>query len=206
MTESMHRVRVALKLPQSVPGLLTWTRAVLTAMQGNPSFPAPQPSLDAVASALAALDQAETRALSRTRGTREARDEQRAALVALLGALRGYVQSVADASPEHAVSVIEGAGMRVRQPAVYTKPAFEVRAGRVSGSVVLAVIAAGDRAAYRWQWSTHGGLTWHDAPRTTQAKTEVAGLPMGKTCDFRVQVVTRDREQDWSEPRSSVVT
>jgi hypothetical protein len=75
----------------------------------------------------------------------------------------------------------------------------------VSGSVQLVARAAGDRAAHRWAWSSDGGVTWRDAPTTMQARTELAGLPVGKACSFRVRVVTTDVEQDWSPPVSMVV-
>ncbi len=206
MTESMHRTLVVMKLPKSVPALLSRTRVVLTAIEGNPSFPGPTPSLAAVASALTALDDAQTVCLSRTRGTQEARDARQVALVALLHELRGYVQGVADGDPGGAASIIESAWMSVKRPAVQTKPPFAVKHGRVSGSVVLAVLAAGDRAGYLWQWSADGGVTWDNAPGTTQAKTEIAGLPVGKTCWFRVRVVTKEGEQDWGQAVADVVT
>jgi hypothetical protein len=206
MTASMHRTLVVTNLPKSVPALLSRTRAVLTAMTGNPSFPTPNPSLAALASALAALEGAETAVQSRTRGTRAARDEKRVELVALFGALRGYVQSVADGNQDNAASIIESAGLSIKRPAVQTKPPFAVKPGRVSGSVVLAVRSAGDRASYAWQWSTDGGLTWHDAPQTTQTTKEIADLPVGGTCWFRVRVVSKDGQQDWCESLSSLVT
>jgi len=174
-------------------------------MEGNPSFTNPRPSLAAVASALAELDDAQSASLSRTRGTRELRDAKQEALVALFRTLRGYVQSVADGDPDHAASIIESASMSVKRPAVQTKPPFAVKPGRVSGSVVLAVRSAGDRASYWWQWSTDG-ITWRGAPTTTQAKTEIHGLRVGKTCWFRFRVVTKDGEQGWSRPVSSIVT
>jgi hypothetical protein len=180
MTESMHRTLVVTKLPKSTPALLRLTRAVLAAMEGSPSFPAPTPSLASVASALADLDAAQTATQSRTRRTREARDARQAALVALLRQLGGCVQRAADGNPETASSVIETAGMSVKRPAVQTKPPFAVKPGRVSGSVQLVVRAAGDRASYLWRWSTDGGVTWHDAPQTMQAKTEIAGLPWAR--------------------------
>ncbi|HEX3345729.1 MAG TPA: hypothetical protein VHS09_14195 [Polyangiaceae bacterium] len=199
MTESMHRIVVVTRLPRSVPALLQATKAILTAMDGHPSFPRPRPSRTTLIAAVAALEDAEVALRTRTRGTRPVRDEARSRLLALLGALRAHVQSVADASPDTAVSVIESARMSVKRPALLTKPPFAVRPGRVSGSVVLAVRSAGDRAAYAWQWSLDEGATWHDAPSTLQAKTVVAGLPLGKMCAFRYRVATKDARTDWSE-------
>jgi hypothetical protein len=178
---------------------------ILARMDGNPHFPSPKPSLAAVASAVAALDEAQTASLSRTRGTAQLRDEQKTALLPLVGELRAYVQSVADGNPDSAAAIIESAGMSVKRPAVQSKAPFAVKQGGRAGSVALAVRSAGDRAIYGWQWSTDGGVTWLDAPQTLQAKTEIAGLPLGKTCWFRVRVVTTDGPQNCSEPLSILV-
>jgi hypothetical protein len=206
MTESMHRTLAVTKLPRSVPALLTAVRAILAAMEGNPTFPSPSPPLAEVAAALGALEDAETARQSRTRGTRPVRDEAHAKLVVLVEGLRLHVQGIADATPENAAPIIESAGMRVKRPAVPAKPPFAVKPGLVSGSVALAVIAAGDRAAYGWQWSDDGGVTWHDVPVTMQAKTGIAGLTPGGTYRFRVRVWTKDGERDWGEAVAMIVT
>jgi hypothetical protein len=206
MTESMHRIIAVTRLPRSIPALLRATQAIVTALDGNPSFPSPSPSLATLTAALADLEDAEVARQTRTRGTRKRRDEKLASLLVLLGLLRGHVQSVADASPDRAASLIESAGMSVKRPAIQSKPPFAVSDGRVSGSVVLAVRSAGDRAGYAWQWSPDEGVTWHDAPGTTQTKTVLAGLPLGKLCAFRHRVQTRDGAGDWSEPLAWRVT
>jgi hypothetical protein len=38
------------------------------------------------------------------------------------------------------------------------------------------------------------------------ARTEIAGLPVGKTSWFRVRVVRKDGEQDFGAPLSTLVT
>jgi hypothetical protein len=199
MTESTHRILVVTKLPRSVPQLLRVTQGILTAMDGNPSFPSPSPSLATISAALVALEDAEVARLARTRVTRSVRDEARRRLIALLDGLRLHVQAVADANPDGAHALIPSAGMSVKRPAVQTKPPFAVKPGRVSGSVVLAVRSAGDRAAYAWQWSTDGGVTWDDAPWTMQAKTVIPALPAGAMCAFRYRVQTKNHAGDWSE-------
>jgi hypothetical protein len=199
MTESMHRILAVTKLPRSVPALLRAVQGILDALDGNPSFPSPSPSLATIHAALVALEEAEVALLTRARGTRAVRDEAHARLLTLLGVLLLHVQGVADQDPDHAPQLIESAGMSVKRPAVQTKPPFDVRSGRVSGVVVLAVRSAGDRTAYGWQWSTDEGITWHDAPTTMQAKTAITGLPTGAMCAFRHRVQTKDLTTDWSE-------
>jgi len=200
MTVSMHKTLAALKLPTQVPALLGVAEAIVLAMTGDPSFPDPAPSIATVASALADLHDAEVATLTRTRGTVAARNEKRAVLVGLLVRLKAYVQGVADEDPERAEVLIQSAGMNVRKSGAPAKPVFEARPGAVSGSVRMAVRAAGDRAAYEWEWSTDGGKTWRAAPATLQARTVLTGLASGSTCSLRYRTVTRTGEGDWSEP------
>jgi hypothetical protein len=200
MTVSMHKTLAALHLPTPVPALLGVAEAIVLAMSGNPSFPAPTPAIATVASALADLQAAEVATLTRARGTAAARNEKRAALVALLMRLKAYVQGVADEDPERAEALIHSAGMNVKKLAPAAKPVFDARPGAVSGSVRLAVRAAGDRASYQWGWSADGGTTWRSAPATVQARTVISGLASGSICALRYRVVTTTGEGDWSEP------
>ena len=48
----------------SVPALISYAQGIVTRMTGNPSFPAPVPTLAAVTAALADLQTAETAALA----------------------------------------------------------------------------------------------------------------------------------------------
>ena len=94
--------------------------------------------------------------------------------------------------------------MSEKRAAVQHKAPFALTRGPVSGSVVLKVRSAGDRARYAWQWSTDGVL-WHDAPPTQQAQTTIKGLPVGKRCWFRFRVTLKDGVKDWSQALSIVV-
>jgi hypothetical protein len=205
MTVSMQKTLATLKLPTHVPALLSVAEAIVQAMTKNPSFPNPTPSIATVASALAALQSAEVATQTRTRGTVAARNEKLAVLVSLLTRLKAYVQGMADDDPDHAPSLIESAGMSVKQITRPAKPAFAVRSGSVSGTVRLAARSAGDRASYQWAWSTDGGTTWRIAPTTLQAKTSLSGLTPASVASFRYRAVTTTGPTDWSEAVSFLV-
>ncbi len=205
MTVSMNKTLAALRLPTGVPALLSVAEAIVEAMSISPSFPAPRPPLAAVRSAIKELHDAQVATVTRTRGTAAVRDRRLAVLVALLVRLKGYVEGVADDDPEHAVAIIESAGMHVKRSTARTKPGFDVQQGRVSGSVRLVARSAGERAAYLWEWKPDGGSAWHRLPQTIQARTVVSGLPPASTCWFRYRAVTKSGETDWSEPHSFVV-
>src|ERR1700756_4702397 len=113
MNKNTHTPIAILNLPTRVQPLITYARAVVTAMTANPHFPAPVPALTAVTAAIDDLQLAETAALTRAKGTIAVRNEKRTALVTLLRQLKGYVQTVVDANTETGTSIIESAAFAV---------------------------------------------------------------------------------------------
>jgi hypothetical protein len=204
-TKSVRRPTITLALPTSVPALITYARGVVSRMTGNPSFPSPTPTLAAITAAIGDLQTAEIAALSRTKGAVASRDEMRTVLVGALQHLRAHIQSVADADPSKAASVIESAGVAVRKTATRGARAFAAKPGPVAGVAKITTVAASRRASYEWQYSTDGGKTWVTAPATLQAKTTIAGLASGSTVQFKYRAVTRTGESDWSQPVSMMV-
>jgi hypothetical protein len=204
--KKVHRSVASLKLPGVISLLITYVQGILKAMSGNPTFPSPNPPLTAVSSAVSDLQIAETAAVTtRAKGTVATRNEKRAALVALLDQLRSYVQSIADATPENAPSIIESAGLAIKKTPVHAPHVFSAKAATVSGSVKLTAPIAGKRAAYLWQYSTDGGKTWLDVSPTLQAKTTVTSLPSGTTVQFRCRSIIKGGASDWSAPISMLV-
>ena len=196
---------VALKLPLSVPALITYARGIVTRMMANPSFPNPTPTLAAVTATIDDLQVAETAALARTKGAVATRNDKRAALVLLLKQLRGYIQTTADASVENGAAIIESAGAAVRKTPARRARAFAAKAGAVSGTVKVMATAASRRASYEWHYSADGGKTWISARSTLQARTTIAGLASASTVQFRYRAVTKTGEGDWSQPTSLMV-
>jgi hypothetical protein len=118
-------------------------------------------------------------------------------ILKLLGA---YVQGVADDNPEHAVSIIESAGMSVALRGSVVKVVLAVTPGRVSGTARLVARAVAKDASYEWAMSKNGGMTWIGLPTTLPANTTVSGLEPGKTYSFRMRAATRREVSDWCEP------
>jgi hypothetical protein len=203
-TNTRHSL-VTLKLPLSVPALITYAKGIVTRITGNPSFPNPTPSLAVLTAAVDDLQVAEAAALSRLKGAVATRNDRRAALVLLLRQLRGHVQTVADASAENGAAIIASAGLAVRKIPARRARAFTAKPGAVSGSAKLVATTAARRASYEWQYSTDGGKTWVIAPSTLQARTTIAGFVPGSTVLFKSRPVTRTGEGDWSQPVSLVI-
>ena len=193
-------------MPAKVADFIAYATGVVHAMTNNPAFPAPVPALSALSAAVSDLQAAETVALTRAKGTAAARNDKRAVVVSLLRQLGGYVQAIADATPENGASIIESAGLTVRKISTPGKRSFAARPGALSGSAIVTAVAAGPRSSYQWQYSTDGGKTWVSAPATTQGKTTIAGLPSGTTVQFRYLAVTpKGGQGDWSPAVSLLV-
>jgi hypothetical protein len=204
MTKPPKRVKALLRLPKNdVPKFIFRARAIVQGMTGNAWFPSPDPTLAAIAAATEALDAAQTATLSGLIGTVPARDEKRQRLKSLLQQECAYIQAIADANPEHAMSIIEGAGCRVEMARTVRPRTFRVRRGKVSGSVRLSAPWARD-TSYEWQQSGDGE-TWTSLPATMRAYTIVTGLTPGSRVFFRYRTVTTKVESDWSDALSIIV-
>jgi hypothetical protein len=202
---SIHRATVSLKLPAKVADFIAYATGVVHAMTSNPAFPTPVPALSALSTAVSDLQAAETLALTKAKGAVAARNDKRAVVVSLLQQLRGYVQAVADATPENGTTIIQSAGIAVRKVPVRPTRVFAAKPGPVSGSAKLTATIAARRASYDWEYSTDGGKTWVSTPSSLQAKTTVTGLPVGTSVLFRYRAVTKTGEGDWSQGLSLLV-
>jgi hypothetical protein len=200
------RRRASLKLPLSVPALISAARAIAHSMTDNPSFPDPAPTLQTVLAAIDDLADAEATTRSRLRGTVEMRDEKRRTLVMLLQYLRAYIQKVADADTDQAASIIESAGIHIHKPTTHGKAVFHVSPGAVSGVLKLTAETPSELAFYEWQYSTDGGNTWDDVDSTLQAHTTVSGFTPGQRVSFRFRPVTRAGKKNWSQQVAVIVS
>lgn len=199
-TKAIARPLATLNLTKKVPDLIAFGRRVVQAMEGNPHFPSPNPTLAVLTTAIDDLSSAQTAALARTHGAVTARDAKRTTVVALLQQVRAYVQSVADGSSEDGATIIESAGLKVRKAQVRTASSFAAKAANVTGSVKLTAPSAARRAGYEWEYSTDNGVTWITTPVTLQARTTVSGLKAGTTVLFRYRPVLKTGEENWSAP------
>jgi hypothetical protein len=204
-TKSMHRATVSLQMPAKVADFIAYGTGIVHAMTGNPWFPAPVPTLTALSAALSDLQTAETLALTKAKGTAQARDDKRAIVVSLVQQLRGHVQAVADATPENGATIIQSAGLPVRKIPLRAARVFAAKPGVNSGSVKLTATVSARRASYEWQYSIDGGKTWVGTPSSLQAKTTIVGLATGITAMFRFKTVIKTGESDWSQPVALLV-
>lgn len=205
-SKSIHRSLAILKLPRPVPAFITFAQSVVTAMTNNTNFSSPTPPLSTITAAITALQSAEAGALSRLKGAVTARNDKKAALVALLQSLRTYVQNTADADADNSAAIIQSAGLPVKKVPAHKTRVFVAEQGPLTGSVKIVAPSAGPRSCYDWQYSSDGGKTWVDAPSTTQAKTTLENLTAGTTVLFRYRAVTpKGGQGDWAQPVALLV-
>ena len=206
INKSIRRATISLSIPKKTADLILFTNNVVQKVTNNPNFPTPTPSVAVLTAALDDLHSAETQALSRAKGAATVRNDKRTVLVSELQQLRGYVQGIADATPENGAAIIESAGLAVRKIPTHPARSFAARPGALAGTAIVTATTAGPRSSYEWQYSTDGGKTWLFAPATTQGKTTIAGLPSGTTVQFRYLTVTPKAGQgDWSAAVSLLV-
>jgi hypothetical protein len=204
--KSIHRATISLNVPVKIADVILYSNNIVQRLTNNPYFPTPTPTLAVLTAAVADLHDAETAALSRAKGAATVRNDKLTALVAQLQQLRGYVQGVADATPENGAAIIESAGLAVRKTPTHGKRPFAAKPGALSGTAIVTAVSAGARSSYEWQYSVDGGKTWVSAPATIQGKTTIGGLPVGTTVQFRYLPVTaKDGQGDWSQPISLLV-
>jgi hypothetical protein len=205
-TPVTHKRIVALDLPKNVYALLGIARAIIHAMGGNKTFPAPDPSLAVITTAADAVETAQNVVKSGAKNAVADRNAKASVLVGLLEQEKAYVQKVANAGdPAHAVDIIQSAAMNVKHVPARAPRTFAAQPGPVSGSVKLVTKSAGPRSSYEWEYSVDGGKTWQAASPTVQAKTVVTGLQAGVAHAFRYRSVTKVGASDWSEPTTLLV-
>ena len=202
------RFIVILKLPENkTPKLILQARGIVQRMTGNSWFPTPLPSLAVVQAAIDDLSEAQTATATRAKVTYPVRDDKRRDLVALLQQLAAYVQAVAYAHPDNAVSIVESAGMYLKRLRGPGPRVFRARAGKVCTEVDVEAPSAGRGAGYEFQYSLDGGVTWLPFPQpfTTKASATLPKQKPGSTVHFRYRYTLKGVTSDWSDPIAIIV-
>jgi len=192
VTRRQNRVFVVLKLPQSVPALITTARAILDRCRKHAGLKNPKPSLAEVTALVDTLSRAEVDKQLGGHGKRDARDHAADNVREALQALAKCVETQANRNLATAESFVAEAGMSTRAGSSRRKKPFTVKPGPVPGSVIVEVIAVDDAALYRWFCSLDGGKTFKQWTSTAQSKTTLTGLPSGVEVHFYCEATGRD--------------
>jgi hypothetical protein len=196
----MKRTVVALNPPRRMHDFLSFAKFVADRLSHDPLFDPPPPSLPGLEDDIAALESAMVAATTRAAGLAAVRQAREAKVLGGLRQLQDHVQSLANFSPsvEQAAELIARSGMSVKESAGPSKPTFEVKPGRTSGSAHAYARAPKTRTSYDWQYSVDGER-WLSIPSTVRADAEFEGLVAGTRYSFRCRTTTRAGVSDWSE-------
>jgi len=179
VTRRQNRVFVVLKLPHSVPALISAARAYIEACRKHPRLKNPKPSLAELTALVEALSTAEVDKQLGGHGKWDARDVAADNLREALHALGKCVEDQANRDPATAESFIAEAGMSTRAASRRRKKPFTVKVGDAPGTAVVEVISVGDTGLYQWFCSLDGGKTFQLWTSTSQSKTTLTRLPSG---------------------------
>jgi hypothetical protein len=203
MPQILYAIIVVLNYKRTVEGLISFVQLVIQKMTNNPNFPSAAPLLTSTTTALTAYQSA----MSSTKTTKALAGQRASTKLALMGflkQLRDLVRTAAEANPDNALAIVEGAGMALMKRAIQAKPLINVLQASVTGSVVCRAKAPGIPASYFWSYSLDQ-KSWVSVPQAMRAMVSVAGLTAGQTYYFRYYTITRKGTSDLSQIFSLLV-
>jgi hypothetical protein len=201
---------------KNAPGVIFRAMAMHNGINGDPNtFTSPVIAMAtflALVTALITVQQLATE--TRTRGTAKARDVKLNAVWTAMGALKAWIQGLADVlDPDAGAALIQAGGLLVEASHAHQKAALTASLTSVGGLVHLAAnatllagrAAASKKLLFTWQISQDGKI-WSDIRSTAYASTDVTGLTPLTTYFFRVSVTVGKVAGPWSQPVSILVT
>ena len=200
------RIIAVLDFPRDIDDFITYAKGIRESMSASAFFAALAAKLTTLQTNIDTLGASHTGLQTNPPTTTTAQRD--ADLVIVENNLRGLksdVQTLADATPADAETIITAAGMKVKKQGAINKQDFVAKDGTVSGSVKL--IAKGStavRSAHDWAMSQDGS-NWTPVTPTLKADTEVTGLTPGSIWDFRHRYILKNGPSDWLEVNDWVV-
>jgi len=200
MTPKTRKICVALGLWNiPIATLIQQSRHFVISMTGNPNFPSPSPDLASVTTQIDALENAYGVSLTRVMGSVSTMHTEARQLRFMLHALGAYVQNIANVNTAFAQEIIASAGMNEKKPIQRKPKEFNVKNGRIKGSVELNMKAV-VHGAYIYQMSVDpaNDSGWNTICISTRVKFIQAGLKSGGIYYFRSSVVSKGVQGNWS--------
>ena len=213
MSTVHHAVRAVLGFKTgSIPILMAGARNVYSKMSADTAqYPSPDPTMPQYLGLITDVDAAQPLVHSRTRGATSPRNVKAGALVTGSKRLLGYVQSLADTSPEIAAQIIVNSGFKVAGVSLHALTPVMLKNGKPTGTVIVRafvkLLTGGSKAAvsFSWSYSVDGEKTWINLPVTPIGRTLITGLTALTTVAVRVAVtVGKLPIGEWS-PASTLI-
>jgi Fibronectin type III domain len=176
---------------------------IITGMTGNASYPAPSPTLPAVAAALNAFSTAYSDASGGGVALTSAKNDRRADLVALIRELASYVQVTCKGD----LTVLLTSGFPIQKPvrnpigALPAPSGLTVTFGPYTGQLSASASPVFGASVYNWRISTAAAPTVVvQSAQTTAASNTFTGLTPGVVYNVQVNAVGAAGPSDWSPP------
>lgn len=192
----------------SVPALIDYVKAIITAMTGNPDLPDPPINLDDVTLNVNALDAAwlVTQAPSSGPDDTSLVHTKRFLVVSMVNYLAAYVEFTANENITTGESIILSANMGVKDSVGNTGRTFEVRNTPISGQALLRTRSRGI-VSYEWAYTIDpAGGGWTAVPSTSIANTIINDLIPGQRYYFRVRANKGTTPGPWQGPVNTIIT
>jgi hypothetical protein len=201
-----HTIHVVLKMPKKIGDFIIAGQKIHDQMALNTAtLKNPSPVLTLLQTHLDDLTTKQALAKTRASGAVADRDAAKKVVSDDLNNERAYVESVVNADPTNAATIVGDAGMYFRKVTSVSKPPLAVKPGAVTGTVKVVAKATTGGKMNEWQYSTDGGKTWIDVPPTSKATTTIANLTPATTVMFRQRVFTKTGLSDWGQPVSALI-
>ncbi len=197
----------ALKLSkQSALSLISNTRHYVTSITGNTHFPTPSPDLASITTQVNLVESDRIVTLTRLPGSVAKLKAEIKKLEIMLKALAAYVESIANADPDHASDIIASAGMPEKKAPVRKAKAFSVVNGKLKGSVDLSNKGT-LRATYIYQMTTdpNTAASWAYIYTGSNVRFTKAGLTSGTKYFFRGALSIKGVQGDWTSVLEVIV-
>ena len=189
----------------SVPELLSLAQQITGAMQGNPNFTTPNPSLTTVAEATKALQTAYEEvnaARVEAKNKTVIQNQQEDKLQGLLRQLASYVDNISNGDE----ALITSAGLNVQAASTgrgeLTVPsAFTATSGDSEGEIDLSWNPVPHAQSYVIESSLDAPPTakWEHRLATTKSKATLSNLTSGTRYWFRVAAIGSQGQGGWSD-------
>jgi len=201
----VHRPRIALHPPHSVPDYIQAVRVMHSAMHENKAtFPGCEPLLKKLEASLDELAKADVAVKTGTHGMAEERNQKHRAVKKNVTPLLALVQQAIDAAPDRAAEIAARAGLHLHGMTPRGPQQLGAHEGDASGSVDVTAPSE-DGGAHEFQCSLDGGKAWGEYRVSDLAHVTFAKLPIGATVLFRHRLTLHGITGDFGQTISFVV-
>lgn len=200
----MSKPKLELRLKADAE-ILAFARAHITAMTGNPNFPAPEPAPAALLAAVDAYETALNEAIAASAAAQtktSAKDAQRAALELLLTQRAASVEIQSGGEETKILSAGFGVRASASPVGAMAQPQnFRATMGDLTGEIDLQWDPVRGAKSYILECRTHGATpgAWQQVKIVTSSKYSAQGLTPGQEYAFRVRAVGTAGEGPWSD-------